>query len=371
MNNIILNSPFGYYQVGNQFYLNKTEATYNASKNRLPLKWNFFEEIFSKYDWSARPAGTLQDLYKERAQQIRDQYDHVIVNFSGGMDSWNVLYSFLNNGIHVDEIYTSWPRAERKVRPLSTSTDQWNMGSEYEFAVLPLLKEIRKKYPKTNIVINDFSSDIEKDLNEDAFYGQHNYQNMPGCFKFRNQTELEKQAIKQNKKVAVVVGSEKLTVCVKNGNFYAFFSDHSNNADHGERTVEFFYWSVHLPELPILQAHYIKDEIMQNYAVDKSSVPFPRQAYREIFRKSCYPEYNPDTFQAKKQLGSMVWESDLWIKEYNPRYYESWKWLTEQYFNTIDEKYTQRRANDIVGLHLVEGPHHLIQANTGLPDFKF
>ena len=371
MNNLIINSPYGYYRAGNQVYLNKAEATYNASKNQVPLTWHFYEDIFNTLDWTKRPSGTLQELYKIRAQQIRDEYDHVIVNFSGGMDSWNVLYSFLSNDIHVDEIVTSWPRAERKLRPLSNSIEQWNMGSEYEFAVRPLLKEIEKKYPKINIVLYDFSDKIEQEIQEKNFFGQHNYQNAPGFHKFAGRTEKELQAIKENKKVAVVIGAEKITLTVKNNNFYAFFSDHANNADAEGRTTEFFYWSDKLPLLPVLQSHCLKDVITQEYLADPTFVPFNGNQYREIYRKACYPEYNPNTFQTLKKFGTMMWDSDLWIKEYNPRYHESWKWIVDQYFGGIDKSYQfHNKDNKLTGLTLLEGPHYLLEENTQVPNFK-
>lgn len=365
-----INSIFGYYQVGNQVYLNKTEAVFNATKNKQELKWNFHEDTFSKLNWSQRPTSTLADMYKERAQQIRDRYDHVIVMFSGGMDSWTVLHSFLSNNIHIDEIYTSWPRAERKFRLLSNDTNQSNIGSEYEFAVLPVIKHIKNKYPKTNIFLNDFSDDLQGELTESDFFKINNYQNMPAFFKYSRYTEQELLAIKQNKRVAVVTGSEKTHVTVKDGDFYAFFTDQSNGADSIGRNIEFFYWSPEFPLIPVLQAHVLKDYIIQDLHANPGKIP-GRDNFRFTYQEACYPEYNINTFQATKQFGSLSWASDNWIKEYNPGYYNSWKWVTDQYFDHIDTKYLKtNKEGAMIGIELCNSPLYLIEKNTGLPDFK-
>jgi hypothetical protein len=370
MNPQILNSVYGYYQVGNQHYLNKTEAVYNATKNNQPLKWYFHEEVFGKINWSQRPAGTLEDLYRERAQQIRDNYDHVIVMFSGGMDSWTVLHSFLSNNIHIDEVYTSWPRAERKFKKLSKDLDQSNIGSEYEFAVMPVLKHIEKNYPNTNIFMNDFSDDLQSELTEADFLKINNYQNMPSFFKYSKYTEKELEALKQNKRVAIVTGAEKTHVAVENGNFYAFFTDQSNGSDSVGRNIEFFYWSPEFPLIPVLQAHCLKDFLKDDLKANPTKIP-GRDNFKYTYQQVCYPEYNIETFQAKKQFGTLYWPSDAWIKEYNPTYYKSWQWVTGQYFNDIDSVYlATNKADDVIGIKLLNSPYYLIEPNTDLPDFK-
>jgi hypothetical protein len=101
-----LNHIRGYYEVGDKIYFNKIEAVRAASQTKQQLVWHFHDDVFGKFDWSIRPQGTLRDLYRERAQQIRDKYDYIIIYFSGGADSWTVLNSFLANGIHVDEVFT-------------------------------------------------------------------------------------------------------------------------------------------------------------------------------------------------------------------------------------------------------------------------
>ena len=129
---MIKNLERGFYQVGDRVFTNKMLALYEASKSKSEVKFNFHNEIYSNIDWTQRPNGILKNLYKQRAQQLRDEYDYITINFSGGADSWNVLNSFLSNGIKVDEVYTRWGLAERKFIPANNKdTFEYNTGIEF------------------------------------------------------------------------------------------------------------------------------------------------------------------------------------------------------------------------------------------------
>jgi hypothetical protein len=154
---------YGYYQVGHNNYVKKTDALVAATKSRLPVHWNFHDDVYSAADWTRRPAGTLRELYRIRAQQLRDRYDYIVIHFSGGADSWTVLNSFLSNNIPVDEVYTRWARAERKyTKANALDRRECNLSSEYEYATEPVLKEIQKKFPNTCIYVDDYSDATQK-----------------------------------------------------------------------------------------------------------------------------------------------------------------------------------------------------------------
>ena len=196
---IPLNSPHGYYIVGDQIYLNKSEAVFQASTTGKELVWKFHDDVFNTINWNQRPSGTLRDLYKERAQQIRDKYDYVVVHFSGGMDSWTVLNSFLSNGIHVDEIFTRWAFAERKFKDAdSNNKDSSNLSSEFEYAVVPVLEHIKKNFPNINIVVDDYSECIQQELSEEDFFASNHYQSMLSFFRFNRRSKFEQEQIEKN-----------------------------------------------------------------------------------------------------------------------------------------------------------------------------
>ena len=73
------------------------------AKTGIHPHWDFNESVFSSYDWTVEPNESIADLYRQRAQQLRDKYDYIVLMFSGGADSTTVLRSFLDNDIKLDE----------------------------------------------------------------------------------------------------------------------------------------------------------------------------------------------------------------------------------------------------------------------------
>ena len=71
-------------------------------KTKEEVFFYYNDEIYDKIDWSIEPPGTLDFYYKEQAQRIRDSYDYVILCFSGGADSTNILNTFYYNNIKME-----------------------------------------------------------------------------------------------------------------------------------------------------------------------------------------------------------------------------------------------------------------------------
>lgn len=339
MSQIILKPDYAYgiYEVGNLQYLNKTDALIEATRTGQDVHWNFHDQVYSSCDWTKRPAGTLTELYRQRAQQIRDKYDYIVVHFSGGADSWTVLNSFLSNGIHVDEVFSRWAMAERKYKD-ATPTDrrEINLSSEYEFAALPVLKEIEKKYPQTHVYIDDYSDAYTVDVDETTLQHGNLYTTLGTFHRFSRKSPREQAAADKGKRVAVVYGFDKIQYCTIDNVVYAYFVDRFGGTDTDPaRNVEAFYWSPELPAIPIMQAHDMKSYYESHPEQDLNQ--FKRKPYVSV----CYPGYNTDTFQVGKPIGTEVWQSELWINRFNPRYYQSWRWSLEQYSPNVDARFCE------------------------------
>ena len=336
-----------------------------ACKKDQEVKWHFHDEVYSQLDWTKRPQHTLKDLYKQRAQQLRDQYDYLVLHFSGGGDSWNILNTFLTNGIRLDEIYTRWAKAERKfVNPNPNNKEEWNIGSEFEYAVLPILEKIRISHPQINIFIDDYSEKYTKKFQEDQFLESDQFQMMGTFFRYNRRSEQEILAEKKNKRIGIIMGYDKINCTVENGDFYAYFEDGLGGTNtEFKRTIELFYWSPNFPSLPVLQAHYIK-EYIENYGLNKTLF------YRDLYTKICYPDYDINTFQVSKFFGTMLSKSESWVLKYNPLYVDSWRWSLEQMLKVIDDRFKQKKKI-IVGLKKIKGRKYLIKKNCGLPDFCY
>ena len=114
------------------------------------VRFYFYDEIYSNLDWSKTPTHNLKQLYKERAQQIRDEYDYVVIAYSGGIDSTNILETFYYNDIHIDEILM--------VGAFSKDTDKAldeNHNREIYDNCFPTLNAL--KLPNTFVNLQDYS----------------------------------------------------------------------------------------------------------------------------------------------------------------------------------------------------------------------
>ena len=93
----------GVYRVGDKLYSNKYHAMENCPAGHYP-HWDFNDDVFSTVDWTQEPATDLYELYRQRALQSRAKYDHVLIYYSGGIDSTCVLHSFIDNDIPIDGV---------------------------------------------------------------------------------------------------------------------------------------------------------------------------------------------------------------------------------------------------------------------------
>lgn len=95
---------FGYYSVGCFKTYSKFQALDYQVMHGGVVQWHFNDDIFAQFDWAKEPGDSLQDMYRLRAQHIRDKYDYVVLMYSGGIDSSHMVKVFFDNGIFPDEI---------------------------------------------------------------------------------------------------------------------------------------------------------------------------------------------------------------------------------------------------------------------------
>ena len=272
-----MKTEIGHYTVNGKIYPNKFDAVMAAKDTNSTIGWNFFDDVFSKVNWSIEPSQTLDELYRIRAQQIRDTYDYVIVFCSGGADSNNVIRTFLNNNIPVDEVIGLAPMSGLRNWDFnSQNLDESNTITETKFALLPLLNEISNINPKIKITVNDFFEDITKYKDEDWTYQSCGNivtvltSHFTDVLKFPHIDKL----INQNKRIALVYGTDKPIIRIADsGNLYFVFADSGINylnmiSDRERALVDrvLFYWSPDLPEILVKQSHVVaKTIIMPQY----------------------------------------------------------------------------------------------------------
>lgn len=333
------NKKVGYYILNNEIYYNKYQVLLEAAKipddvqtlNNDPVRWVFNDAEFIKYPWHIEPELTLREVYRMRAQQLRDQYDYIRIEASGGADSTTAIFSFLLNGIHLDEVAFRYPlQGDKDITNNPWDTSCENTLSEWEFAAKPLLNWISEHYPAVKITFHDYSDSILnefKNLDESWIFRTRHYLQPGHCYKHTNTGLIDHKYIAdKGLKIAVVYGTDKPKITLKDNKFYLYFIDsfaNHNNPEIGDYTNitnEFFYWTPDMPELIAKQAHVAKNwfSMAENNKFQRI-ITWPcndaanRSLYEQLVKAIIYPDYDPNTFQTQKPTCNIHNEMDAWF----------------------------------------------------------
>ena len=378
------NKKLGFYQFDDNKYYNKVEALIAGSKADKFPEWNYNKDVFDTYPWDQEPATDLTDLYCQRAQQLRDSYDYIRLEVSGGADSATALYSFLLNKIHIDEIIFWYPkRGEKSVTDDPFNTKPENTLSEWRYAAKPLLDWVATNYPATKITIHDYSEDIlASDHDESWVYSTRDYFQPGHPFKYTvDATDNHKDILNSGKSMCILHGIDKPKITIKDGKWYLYFMDVQANSanpnikDYTNVTTEYFYWTPDLPELICKQAHTIKNWFnLESNKYLQHLVRWPnysfsqRTTFEHIVKPLIYPDYDPTTFQTGKPSNSFYNEMDHWFYTnfQGTHAYRVWQAGLEFLVKSIDAKYFNYELGRAVGFVGFISPFYYL----GEADFK-
>ena len=335
IHNPYINRKLGYYVCDNLEFDSKIRACVHAVEHVKPVTWIFNNDEFNKYDWKTEPVETLDQLYDRRARQIREQYDYIVLSYSGGADSHNILCAFERQGLHIDEIITNtMTKASSRAMVVDPNNrDAYNAPeAEHNLQTLPRLREIAARLPKTKITITDCSDALFDELETagDASWVLNKREgvNPAGMtrFNYLHFTDIRKQFDK-NIRIAMVVGIEKPRTMIQRGDLLMAFSDRTTNmitvAEHLKEypnaTVEFFYWTPDCVEIMIKQGHVIKKFLETNtqWQAQWQTKAVTPEVYRTVhdplLRSILYTTWDHNWFQSKKAVYDWYSEFDQWF----------------------------------------------------------
>ena len=209
------------------FYYDNDKNVYQTQLEALASNkncWFYFNDLeFSKLNWKVEPTESLDELYVLRAQELRDKYDYLILCYSGGTDSTHVLETFYYNNIHIDEIVTVGALSQDEGNGSGE-----NMNSEIYENVLPTLNELH--LPKTKITVVDFSK-LYENMEQFSLVQKYGidwprhigpYRSPYGLFWYDIKKIIGKD---NNKKTAVIMGSDKCKLTFNYGDPAVYFKD--------------------------------------------------------------------------------------------------------------------------------------------------
>jgi hypothetical protein len=338
----MIDKDLSYYTCNGIEFTSKINACIYSKTVNKPVEWNFHNDVYSKYHWHIEPEQTLDELYDARSRQIREQYDYVILSYSGGSDTNNILESFIRQGLHIDEIVTNHiTKATEKFTVLDpTNKLASNFAAEHQLQAVPRLQYIHKMLPKTKITVLDVSDVVLNSMNAfddvEWVHERNDYLSIGQLFRYNyfHFGELKKQFDK-NLKIAIIVGVDKPKSAIVNGNFcISFFDTTANITSINDFNTEYtniktvpFYWSRDTAPMVCKQGHVIKRWLEANphrqKFWDNPSTATVRLYHERWLRSVLYTTWNDDWFQTDK--GTSYWNSefDSWFhnsSEWSPQY---------------------------------------------------
>jgi hypothetical protein len=258
---------FGFYQTGDFRTFSRFEAVEESVRSGQALHWNFNDEIYSCLDWTQEPKQSLEELYRQRAQQLRDKYDYLVLWFSGGADSTNILNSFIDNDIKLDEV-ASYVNYEA-----TKDSYSW-LNAEIYHVAAPVVDKARIKQPELQHTIVDISQStldyfLDQSAKFDWIYDVNAHINPNACGRDHIKLTVPhwRKLFDSGKKVGFIYGFDKPRLEVIDGKYYFKFKDFVDGAVNAQcqrsnRSWEFnelFYWTPDMPNIPIKQSHIIKN----------------------------------------------------------------------------------------------------------------
>lgn len=378
---------FGYYKVGDFKTYSKIEACeLHAMTGHFP-EWKFNEEVFLNYDWSVEPLESLDELYRRRAQQIRDTYDYVVLFYSGGADSGNILDTFVDHGIAFDEIATyNYHKAD---------SNNIYFHSEQKLVSYPKIQSLQQQglnFRHRFIDLSDLAHKILMDqhytMNRAYYSASHWGLSHLARSYIRETTPDYISLMEKGKKIAFVFGAEKPRLYQVDGRYCIRFLDMVDSCV-SVRTMmlgreneydELFYWAPEAVDIVCKQGHVLKNFFRKYdlyredkyYSEDLVQLPNVTEMFsnrytedglgvthRNLINMLIYPKFRNDTYTVGKPQSSINSKRDaVWNKD---SIYKKQLAYIREHLLRVDPCWI-RDPNDIdSGLHLCLSPPYFLE----------
>jgi hypothetical protein len=347
---------YGIWKANGQIFVNRRNATIEASKNKSEIEWVWYHKTWKHFDTNLLGKVSLKKLYKERAQQLRDTYDYLILSYSGGADSHNVLMSFLDNNIKIDQLFIHMPfKVINSSKHEANTTDKTakNLMSEWDYVISPTLKKLAVSHPDIKIELSDWTDNLDENMFKKDFspitldvWGVGN------LARNINYSKLGQEQLDKGKKVCTIFGADKPNVGIKDDKVYMFFVDRPFLLmAYSTGTPEAFYKTPNLPHLAYEMAYQIYlyykfNPNMRNFlwtedtTLDKDMI---LATNNNIAKEVCYAHtWDFSKFQADKPLQLGIGKDRDWFVYGLPefeRVVDAWQYHYDGYFDGIDNHY--------------------------------
>jgi hypothetical protein len=349
---------FGCWVANTKVFYNRRDALLYASKNGCPkIRWHWHDKVWDAYDRNLLGKVSLDELYRQRAQQLRDKYDYLILSYSGGSDSHNALMAFINNNIKLDQIFVHIPAKIMNSSahiPNTSDKSARNLMSEWDYVIEPTLKKLAQTHPNIKIEISDWTDNLSEDVfKKESTSMVTDVWGMGNLGRNISFSKLGREQLDKGKSVATICGADKPCIGLDHtsNDVYMFFVDRPVllSAAGSTGANETFYWSPDLPDVAFEMAYqtflyYKANPHLQNMMWSTNQVLDTYTLLTltsNISRLVCYSStWDFNKFQANKSYGICT-DKDFFLYEFSEFQHirDSWKYHYAGFFEGIDSSY--------------------------------
>lgn len=369
----------GFYKVDDKIVYNKFQALICASKNKKSVEWNFYDDLYDYTGLNIKSHidTSLEQIYKKRAQQLREKYNYLILNYSGGSDSHNILHTFLKNNIKLDMIFVQWPISltdKNLYIPNVVNKSNYNFHSEWDFVLKKDLEWLSQVHPEIKIEVADWTETLTVDFYSDLLF-ENNVTNLPSIARSQKQnthSKIETELSNKGVSVASIFGVDKISIAIRSNEIFFRMADTSCMAQPNPDNInglEYFYFTPDMPEIPAIQCYKLYKEYIKRPHLFRITADIKKReeryknvlyqspyqdlhSYWEVFKLVCYPHWNFSRFQAEKPFsvlqglpnGVRAWDNILInsIPDFKI-IQQKWEYIWKSYYFEIDKNFLMSR----------------------------
>lgn len=285
------------------------------------VRYDFFDNFFMhvmNVTNKREPNQTLLDMYLRRVAQLRAKYDYIVLYYSGGADSHNILKCFEHSGTRLDEIVS--------YEDSSYAGKDSFISSEIYRVAVPTATKFVQDHPETEfrlLNIREVQKQVfaDKTAGFDPFYST-TYHMVPftvmhafGAHTIKKYHDLHAAG----KKVCIIHGIDKPKVRFSNNKWGFWFSDFSSHFGHKHYYNEypfydeFFYQTPDDPWITIKQTYVVsrhldwldENNFTSNWRLDQpANLLETRQGRKvnwDLVNHVIYPFWDSNTYSSGKQ----------------------------------------------------------------------
>jgi hypothetical protein len=331
----------------------KYEAYIMAGKDWTKFKFIFNDHIYDQYDWTIEPEEDIYELYRQRAIQLREKYDYLVLMYSGGIDSTTIFNTFLDHGIKLDEA-CSFTTTDLDVKTNTLNQEVFNRAVPYFESVNASLTGTKFRHIEIGRSLVDQWDD------EFHYENFHHYANgsqwwaLTRSHKFKSLIKDHLTLSEQGKKICYIWGFDKPTILRYKTGYAVAFPDLAvdlNSKQYVNRVLlkekfanfydEGFYITGDFPKISIKQGHMLV-KLLKTMPEDDSRLKFRWELphtgpfvthhqtdqigwdggfiYKFLDKRSVdgciYPKENINSFGMDKVGGSLIFSKrDNWFNK--------------------------------------------------------